>query len=94
MREPLRRSGGALKAGARTMLDVPVDGHPRALSRGALAHAAGYEPAGGTFTTYLSTLRRNGLVDVAGDNVPAADVLFLAPSAPPASRTAARRTGL
>jgi len=49
---------------------------------GELAHRAGYEISGGTFNTYLSTLRRNGLADTTGDTVRANDVLFLAPSAP------------
>jgi len=68
----------ALKAGARTMLDLLIDAHPDALTRDELAQRAGYEVSGGTFNTYLSTLRRNGLAEVAGDTVRADDVLFLA----------------
>ncbi len=72
----------ALKAGARTMLDLLIDAHPDALTRGELAHRAGYEISGGTFNTYLSTLRRNDLADTTGDTVRANDVLFPAPSTP------------
>jgi len=68
----------ALKAGARTMLDLLIQAYPDALTREELAQRAGYEVSGGTFNTYLSTLRRNGLVEVAGDTVCADDVLFLA----------------
>ncbi len=46
------------------------------------AAANNYEITGGTFNTYLSTLRRNGLADITGDTVRANDVLFLAPSTP------------
>ncbi len=68
----------ALKAGARTMLDLLIDAHPDALTRDELAQRAGYEISGGTFNTYLSTLRRNGLADITADTVRANDVLFLA----------------
>ncbi len=76
--ELLEQWRGALKAGARTMLDLLIDAHPDALTRDELADRAGYEPTGGTFNTYLSTLRRNGLADVTADTVRANDVLFLA----------------
>ncbi len=68
----------ALKAGARTMLEELIDAYPDALTRDELAQRAGYEITGGTFNTYLSTLRRNGLAEVTGDTVRANDVLFLA----------------
>lgn len=67
----------ALKAGARAMLDFLVDVHPEAYTKEGLAQAVGMTASGGTFGTYLSTLRRNGLVDVAGDQVTASDTLFL-----------------
>ncbi len=70
----------ALKAGARTMLDLLIDAYPDTLTRDELAQRAGYEVTGGTFNTYLSTLRRNGLADITGDTVRANDVLFLAPT--------------
>lgn len=68
----------ALKAGARTVLDLLIDAHPDALTRDELAQRAGYEISGGTFNTYLSTLRRNGLAEVTGDTVRGDEVLFLA----------------
>jgi len=66
-----------LKAGARTMLDALVAAWPRPMTRTDLAVAADLEPSGGTFGTYLSTLRRNGLAVVDGDQVRAAEILFL-----------------
>jgi len=70
----------ALKAGARTMLDLLIDAYPDTLTRDELAQRAGYEVTSGTFNTYLSTLRRNGLTNITGDTVRANDVLFLAPT--------------
>jgi hypothetical protein len=67
----------ALRSGEWRMLDVLVGVYPRSLSRKALGDTAGYEVSGGTFGTYLGTLRRNGLVDVRGDQVAASRTLFL-----------------
>ncbi|MGH7273096.1 MAG: hypothetical protein ACREIQ_01385, partial [Nitrospiria bacterium] len=68
---------GSLRAGERKMLDELVSVYPKSLGRAGLAYRAGYEVSGGTFGTYLSTLRRNGLVDVVGDEIRASDTLFL-----------------
>lgn len=76
--ETLERWRQVLKAGARTMLDLLVQTYPAGWSRADLAAEAELEPSGGTFGTYLSTLRRNGLADVTGDRVTASDTLFLA----------------
>jgi len=70
---------GALKAGARRMLDVLVDAYPEQVEREALAAAVEMTATGGTFTTYLGTLRRNGLVEVTGSRVQAADALLMGP---------------
>jgi hypothetical protein len=67
-----------LKAGARTMLDHLLAAHPASVSRTELAQAAGLEQNGGTFGSYLSSLRSNGLAEVNGSQVRAADVFFLA----------------
>jgi Helicase HerA, central domain len=72
---------GALKAGARNMLDVLLERWPDPVDRQALADAVGLEVTGGTFGTYLSTLRRNGLaVEDPPGAVHAADVFFLGAS--------------
>ena len=67
----------ALKAGARKMLDELVAVYPKAMSREELAERVEMTVSGGTFQTYLATLRRNGLVDVDGGGVTASDTLFL-----------------
>lgn len=67
----------ALKAGARKMLDELVSVYPAELPREYLAERVNMEVTGGTFGTYLGTLRRNGLVTVDGSSVRAAHVLFL-----------------
>lgn len=69
---------GSLKAGARKMLDVLIDNYPNEISRQDLADEVEMTETGGTFQTYLSTLRRNGLADVNADTARASDTLFLA----------------
>ncbi|OLL70445.1 hypothetical protein Ae168Ps1_6192c [Pseudonocardia sp. Ae168_Ps1] len=68
-----------LRLGARTMLDALIARHPMPVSRAELAAAAELTESGGTFSTYLSTLRRNGLARTHGDLVHATDVLFPSP---------------
>ena len=60
------------------MLEALVDVYPQPLTREALGERAGFTPTGGTFGTYLGTLRRNGLIEVTGDEVRASQTLFLA----------------
>lgn len=67
----------ALKAGARRMLDAVIDAPGHSITRADLAEATGIEATGGTFGTYLGTLKRNGLVDVDGDLVSASEALML-----------------
>lgn len=68
---------GALKAGARSMLDLLVEAYPEGITREELAERAGYSLEGGTFQSYLSSLRRNGLAEVDGALVTASPTLFL-----------------
>lgn len=67
----------ALKAGARRMLDELVEMYPVAIKRSELADLVEMTASGGTFSTYLGTLRRNGLVEMEGDLVRASSTLFL-----------------
>jgi hypothetical protein len=66
-----------LKAGARKMLDELVAVYPALLSRDELAARTDMTVTGGTFMTYLATLRRNGLVEVEEADVRASDTLFV-----------------
>jgi len=65
-----------LIAGERKMLDVILEAYPEAVSKEDLGEKSGYTASGGTFGAYLGTLRRNDLVDVAGNLVRASESLF------------------
>jgi len=68
---------GVLRGGERKMLDELIAIYPAALTREDLGERAGYTASGGTFGTYLGTLRRNGLIEVNGNEVRASETLFL-----------------
>jgi len=70
----------AMRAGARRILDTLVDAYPASVTRVELAHAAGLEPTSGTFSTYLSNLRRNGLVHETTEGLTAAAIQFQDPA--------------
>jgi hypothetical protein len=70
----------SLKAGARNMLDQLVARHPDSVTKEELADLVEMTVTGGTFQTYLGTLRRNGLIDVDAGYVRASDTLFIAES--------------
>lgn len=65
--EVLEQWRGALRAGERTMLDAVIQHGD--LTRTRLGELAKLEPSAGTFGTYLSVLKRNGLVAVDGQKV-------------------------
>jgi hypothetical protein len=69
--------GARLKRGAREMLNILVERYPAPVDRDELAAALEMTASGGTFQTYLGTLRRNGLADVEGQAVTANNTLFL-----------------
>jgi uncharacterized protein DUF87 len=69
--------GRKLKAGARRMLAVLHDVYPDGVTRAELAERAEVSAAGGTFSDYLSSLRRNGLIDESGGLIRAGAALFL-----------------
>lgn len=79
-----------LRSGERRMLDELVRVHPHQLTRSELAARAHFAPSGGTFNTYLGTLRRNRLVDVHGNAVRASDVIFLPTRSTTGQQSAAR----
>lgn len=66
----------SLKSGAGRMLDEVVRCYPESVTREELGERSGFTVSGGTFGDYLSMLRRNGLVEVNGDEVKATEVLF------------------
>jgi hypothetical protein len=62
--------------GERKMLTALISAYPNSLSRDELGTQVDMTPSGGTFGTYLGTLRRNGLIEVEGDSVRASTILF------------------
>jgi uncharacterized protein len=67
---------GALRAGAFSMLETIVAAGARGIARRDIAEAVGMTASGGTFNTYLSDLRRNGLMTDEGGHCRANDILF------------------
>jgi hypothetical protein len=67
----------ALGSGPSKMIDVLLNAHPSAMDRANLADKVGMVATGGTFQTYLSRLKSNGLVEIAGRKVTASQTLFL-----------------
>lgn len=65
-----------LKAGARRMLEALVEHRGEFVSREDLGDAVGMSPTSGTFTDYLSSLNRAGLLKKEGAWVAASDALF------------------
>jgi len=68
--------GRKLKAGARRMLDALMDA-PDGLTRAELAEASEITAGSGTFSDYLSSLRRNTLAEERSGVVYAGEALFL-----------------
>lgn len=66
---------GILRAGAAKMFDALLEAFPGGLTRDALGAAAGLTTSGGTFSTYLSDLTRNGLAERAGDEFVASTIV-------------------
>lgn len=66
-----------LKGGAQRMFDALVSIYPDAYSKEQLAQAASLTLAGGTFGTYLSVLRTNGLVEENAELLRASESLYL-----------------
>jgi uncharacterized protein len=67
----------ALGSGPSKMIDVLLKAHPSAMDRANLADKVGIVATGGTFQTYLSRLKSNGLIEILGRKVKASQTLFL-----------------
>lgn len=67
----------ALGTGPSKMIDALVRAHPHPVDQANLADRCGMVVTGGTFRTYLSRLRTNGLIDVKGRKITASATLFL-----------------
>ena len=58
------------------MLDALIDAYPRSLTKEELGAAAEITTTGGTFSTYLSDLTRNGLARKTATGIVATDILI------------------
>lgn len=65
-----------LRRGAAAMLDALITAYPDSLSREDLGAAADIATTGGTFSTYLSDLTRNGLARKTDTGLVATDILM------------------
>lgn len=70
--ELIRLWKSKFKAGVGRMLDVLVAAYPEKITREELGEQSGFAAAGGTFSEYLSALRRARLIDETGGRVGAA----------------------
>lgn len=66
----------ALGSGPSRLLDVLLDAYPNHVDRANLADRVNMVATSGTFTTYLSRLRSNGLIDTKGRKLAASPILF------------------
>lgn len=71
-----------LRAGAGKMLDALIEAHPTGLTREQLGAAAGLATSGGTFSTYLSDLTRNGLCERDRDTYRATPIVIFGADTP------------
>lgn len=58
------------------MIDALIAAHPRGMDRADLADRVGMTATGGTFQTYLSRLKSNGVIEVAGRKIMLTEILF------------------
>ena len=56
---------------------IPGAGYPRSMDRANLADRVGMTATGGTFQTYLSRLKTNGLINITGRKITAGGTLFM-----------------
>ena len=66
-----------LPGGARRMFDILISVYPASKTKYDLGLEADLSPTSGSFGTYLSMLKSNGLIEVAGAEVKASDNLFI-----------------
>lgn len=66
-----------LPGDARRMFDILVSVYPASKTKSALGLEADLSPTSGSFGTYLSMLKSNGLIEVTGAEVKASDNLFI-----------------
>lgn len=76
-----------LRKGAARMLEAIMAAYPDGMTKTQIAEAAEIAATGGTFTTYLSDLTRNGLIEKHGNHYTATSVLMNGANMNPSERT-------
>ena len=71
-----------LRRGAAAMLDALISAYPLSITKDDLGAAAEITTSGGTFSTYLSDLTRNGLAHKTLDGYSASDILIYGSQTP------------
>lgn len=66
-----------LSGGARRMFDFLIESYPNIVSKEQLGEAVGMISSSGSFGTYLSILRSNGIAETTRDGVKASDTIFI-----------------
>jgi hypothetical protein len=87
--ETLAETAITLKKGERRILEILVQCHPVRRTRASLGTLAGFTPSGGTYLSYLSTLRTNNLIEEDTEGVFATElgIAFIGPDRMPAPST-------
>jgi hypothetical protein len=67
---------GTLRAGERRMFDTLLAVYPGTMTRQELAGQIEMALSGGTFSNYLGTLKRNGLIEMTDDRIRICDMVF------------------
>ncbi len=57
------------RKGAGRILEVIYEHYPHSISKEEIGYETGFTPTGGTFNTYISELRRNGLIEIEGNEL-------------------------
>jgi hypothetical protein len=66
-----------ISGGARRIFDALIQTYPNTITKDDIGKQTGLSPRSGTFNKYMSTLRRNGLIEIQGQQIKAAKTLFL-----------------
>jgi len=67
---------GKFRAGVGKILRYLYEQHPNSCNKDEVGYALDFEPTGGTFNTYLSELRRNGLIQIENNSVVISNEFF------------------
>ncbi len=74
--ELLRLWKGRFRAGAGKILESLYHSYPNEVSKDEVGIETGFEPTGGTFNTYISELKRNGLIEVNNNGLRISEEFF------------------